>query len=125
MGKIVKIVLLAAIVFGVYTFFSDPGKREKLFKTVENSTGVKTDQLTGVLKELPENLTRGLGGIVNDPSFRRSVEKLSGSAVKKLKNLNKEQLERLKKDIEKAADKSSGINYDEILEKYTSENLNL
>jgi hypothetical protein len=58
-----------------------------------------------------------LGDTLSDPGFRRSLERWGENALEKLDDI---QLENLKKDLEKEANREGG-NFDGIFEKYLGE----
>ena len=118
MKKLVLLIVLALIVAAAYSFWKEPGNRDRFLSTIEKSTGVDLsienagraagNAAKGALSELGETLS--------DPSFHKALERWGRDARDALEKLDSTVIERLKRDLKAEAD--GGGNYDAVLEKY-------
>ena len=90
-----KILFFAVIIvagFIVYSALSDPQKREKIFSTIEDSTGVEISKDSkriikengSAIGESTGRLIDELGSIVSEPEFQQSLKQFGEGALEKL-----------------------------------------
>ena len=115
MRKLVLLIVLALIVAAAYSFWKEPGNRDRFLSTIESSTGVdlSIENAGRAAGNAAKGLLSELGDTLSDPSFHRALERWGRDALEKLDSTV---IENLKRDLKAEAD--GGGNYDAVLEKY-------
>lgn len=107
---IVVVILLVAgfIYYSQQNFFEKGRLRRNLENQIEDTTGLNIK-----LKETFKSLDNLEDRILKDQQFRNALNDLSEEAREKIQELDPEELERMKKDLEKGAEE-----YQEVLKDY-------
>lgn len=122
MRRLTGFLFLIAAGLAAYTIFSDPERREKVFGTIEKSTGLDIeDEADKMVKEAgpainraADKLFKELSDTMSNPELRRSLERWGRDALKKLDST---ELRQLKKDLNDEIARGTE-EYEKILEKY-------
>ena len=123
MRKVFLFVILIGGLAILVSVLSDPAKKRKIVRAIENSTGVDLDSIpedaikdTGrALGKKTEEVLKDLGDVLTDPKLRRSLEKWGKDA---LERLDDKQFEKLKRELDAGRGEDD---YDAILERYLGE----
>lgn len=123
MRKVFLFVILIGGLAILVSVLSDPAKKRKIIRAIENSTGVDLDSIpedaikdTGrALGKKTEEVLKDLGDVLTDPNLRRSLEKWGKDA---LERLDDKQFEKLKRELDAGRGEDD---YDAILERYLGE----
>ncbi len=124
MRKLIGLIIFAAIAYVAYTVLSDEEKRNKLFATIEDSTGLDIERdAKEFITESKDAVGEAAGELFNefkdhldDLELRQALRHWGKKALEKL---NKAELRRLLDDLKEEIKRGTG-QYDEIFEEYLS-----